>query len=329
MTKPLPFRSGEPLKSSIATYRPEFSGAFFAPRYWLTWLLIGLMRVAAALPLAVAHLPGAALGMLFYLLNAKRRRIARINVDLCFPELAPGQRARLVRDHYLASGKSIINLAVYWWSSERRLQRLTTVTGFEHFAEQIRQGRKVIVLTGHFVGVDLAGIFLSRYHPMIAMMKATRNPVLNWYLWKGRTRFGGVMTLREQGLRPIVRGLKERRFTYYIPDEDFGNAQSVFAPFMGVPTSTLTTLGRLARATDAVVIPAFSRTLPRGRGFEVIVQPPLKNFPGGDPVQDARQMNQALEEGVRMMPEQYMWTLKWFKTRPAGEPSPYKQNRPS
>jgi KDO2-lipid IV(A) lauroyltransferase/lauroyl-KDO2-lipid IV(A) myristoyltransferase len=34
-------------------------------------------------------------------------------------------------------------------------------------------------------------------------------------------------------------------------------------------------------------------------------------------------MNQVIEEGLRPMPEQYLWTFKLFKTRPGQAPSPY------
>ena len=34
-------------------------------------------------------------------------------------------------------------------------------------------------------------------------------------------------------------------------------------------------------------------------------------------------MNAFIEERVREMPEQYLWTHRRFKTRPAGEPGYY------
>jgi KDO2-lipid IV(A) lauroyltransferase len=115
-------------------------------------------------------------------------------------------------------------------------------------------------------------------------------------------------------------------FTYYVPDEDFGAKQSVFVPFFGVPTATLPVLGRLAETTDALVVPCFTRTLPGGRGYEVTLAEPLADFPTGDATEDARRMNQALEAGVKAMPEQYMWTFKWFRTRPDNGPSPYDES---
>jgi KDO2-lipid IV(A) lauroyltransferase len=49
----------------------------------------------------------------------------------------------------------------------------------------------------------------------------------------------------------------------------------------------------------------------------------MEDFPTGDAVEDARRMNEAVEALVRFAPENYMWTLKRFRTRPPGEPKVY------
>jgi len=306
-------------------YQPSFEASFLLPRYWGTWILLGLMGLGALLPLRASHALGGVLGRLLWLTNAKRLGIARINIDLCFPDLSEQQREELLRKHYRASGEAVLDLGFIWWAPERRLKKHIRVTGLDDFLSLFAQGKRVIVLTGNFLNADLGGIYVSRFHPGIVMMKEIKNELFNWFVYRGRNRFLGKTTLRRQGLRPLIRAIREQRFCYYVPDEDFGADQSVFVPFMGVQTATLTALGGLARIANAVVVPCFARTLPHGQGFEVVLQEPLKEFPTGDEVTDARRMNDALEKGVRMMPEQYMWTFKWFKTQPENAPSPYNK----
>ncbi|GBE45328.1 lipid A biosynthesis lauroyl acyltransferase [bacterium BMS3Bbin11] len=108
-----------------------------------------------------------------------------------------------------------------------------------------------------------------------------------------------------------------------MPDEDFGSPASVFAPFFGVQSWTVTSLSALARLGNAVVMPVFMNSLPGGKGYELYFGQILENFPSGDDLVDATNMNQALEAGIRRMPEMYSWTFKLFKTRPAGEEAPY------
>lgn len=304
-----------------AHYRPKLGRRSFAPVWWTSWLLIGLLRLSAFLPLRVSRVIGAMLGLLMYVLNAKRRRIARVNLELCFPEKTERARARLLRRHFVVKGQSYVDLGFLTWASERRILRKAHIRGLEHYRDL--RGRSIILLAPHCVGMNFGGSMVSRERVTFSMIKLQRNPVVNWLLNRGRMRFGSFLFSRTQGLRPIIRGLKQELAFYYLPDEDFGQRQSVFVPFFGVPTATLATLGRLAHLTNALVVPCFTRLLPGGRGYEVILKPPLKNFPSGDRTRDAARMNEVIEAGLRSMPEQYLWTFKLFKTRPHGAPSPY------
>ncbi|TAM46467.1 MAG: lipid A biosynthesis acyltransferase [Gammaproteobacteria bacterium] len=309
--------------SGTAFYRLKLGRNTFAPRWWPSWLLLLFLRLSALLPLRASRLLGATLGLLIYALNAKRRHIARVNLKLCFPDKSDAERADLLRRHFMVKGQSYLDTGFLAWASLRRIRRATHIRGLEHLRAARQRGRNVILLAPHFLGMNFAASVLAREHAEFSMMKLQRNAVVNWLLNKGRMRFGLKLLARTQGLRPVVRTLKEGLAFYYLPDEDFGPRHSVFAPFFGVPTATLTTLGRLAELTDAAVIPCFVRLLPRGRGYEIMLKPPLANYPRGDKQDDAACMNRALEDGIRTHPEQYMWTFKLFKTRPHGAPAPY------
>jgi KDO2-lipid IV(A) lauroyltransferase len=111
---------------------------------------------------------------------------------------------------------------------------------------------------------------------------------------------------------------------YYLPDQDPGSGDKVFAPFFGVQTAVTPGLSRLARLSNAVVIPCLSRILPGGKGYEVRFLPAFNDFPTDDPVKDAAYLNRMIEEQVRKMPAQYFWVHRRFKSRPDGEPSLYE-----
>ena len=293
------------------------------PRYWPSFLLLGLFRLLAFLPLPVLRTLGAGLGALMRLSNAKRRRIVEVNLGLCFPDQSPQRRQWLLRRHFRCLGQSFVDLAFLAWAGRRRVMRHTRIHGLRHFRDNLARGRRIILLAPHCVGMNYGGSVLSQEHPIFSMAKAQKDPVLNWILERARTRFGGAPFLRDKGLRPVIKGIQAGTPFYYLPDEDFGPRGAVFAPFFGVPRATLTMTARLAALTDAAVIPCFTRLLPRGRGYEIRLAPPLAHYPTGDENEDARRVNAAIEQGLEDMPEQYMWTLRIFRTRPPGEPPVY------
>ncbi len=320
MSKLQPGRDSRMRDHYLPTHLPRSA---LAPRYLGSWLLVLVLAIVGQLPLLLTRPVGALLGLLMMAANRKRREVVRINLELCFPNWSSRERARLARRHFIAAGQATLDLGLLVFGPRWRVRRALRIVGLEHLQEAHARGGRTIVLVPHMVGINFAGALFALHHPGVTMVKVQRNVVVDWILNRGRSRFGGKLISREQGLRPIIRHLRHGEAFHYSPDEDFGPKGSVFAPLFGVPRASLDTLGRLAGIANAVVLPCFVRVLPWGRGYEATFGAPLRDFPSGDAVADATTMNRALEAGIASMPEQYMWTLKIFRTRPDDSPSPY------
>jgi len=150
-----------------------------------------------------------------------------------------------------------------------------------------------------------------------------KSQVLTEAMTRGRSRLGGAkMLLRNDGLRPALRLIRQGVPFYFLPDMDLGPRDALFVPFFGVPAATVPSLARLAELTGAVVVPVVTRMTPRG--YVAQIHPAWTNFPGDDPLAATRRMNTFIEQCVLQMPEQYLWSHKRFKTRPAGQADPYR-----
>ncbi|MGE0079869.1 MAG: lipid A biosynthesis acyltransferase [Thiohalomonadaceae bacterium] len=302
-------------------YPGPFSWRFLHPRYLGAWLAVGALRLIALLPGRWRLALASRLGDLAYERNAKRRTIVEINLAMCFPEKSAQERAELARGFFRQFMQTQLDYGLLWWGSGRAIDARITVEGEEHLRPHVEAGRPVILLTGHHVAVDFAGIAINRRYKATSMFKRLRDPVLDWFVARGRTRQGGLMFERNDNMRPLVRLIRNGYLFYYMPDEDLGPEKSVFAPFFGVPAATLTALGKLTRLCGAVVVPfmAYHRD---GR-YVARLFPALENYPTGDDVTDATAMNRALEDMIRLDPTQYVWSLRLFQTRPDGLPDPY------
>ncbi len=295
---------------------------FLHPRYWFHWSFLVILRALSYLPLPVLWLLGGAIGELGYHFQVSARRVALKNMALCFPNLDIRTRRRLVKRHFRASGQVLFGLAIAWWGRENRLRRLVRFRDRRYFDDTLNAGKNVILLAPHFLCLEIGGLRLSQERHVVSMYKAPKSRFVENMLHH-RIRYGATLIERSSALKSLIRLIRHGTPFYYLPDQDPGRSETVFAPFFGVPAATVTALGRIARLTGAVVIPCFTRQLPCGRGYEIMFYPPLRNFPSGDAVEDARRMNAEIEKGVAEMPEQYMWTYKRFKTRPNNAPSPY------
>ena len=288
----------------------------------MTRLALVLMWLLHLLPLSWLSPLGIVFGRLLFALAGERRRIAITNLRLCFPDMSEAERIALARRHFEAFGRSFLERGILWWASPDRLRKLVRLEGLEHFTALA--GRPVILLVPHFIGLDMGGTRIMLEFDIVSIYANQKNLLFNAALLKGRSRFGGSILLsRQEGTRKAIKAMRAGKPFYYLPDMDYGERDTIFVPFFGVPAATITGLSRLARISGAAVLPVITRMLPGGSGYVVEIGAPWQNFPGPSIEADTRRMNAFIESEIRHMPEQYLWLHKRFKTRPPGEKSPY------
>ena len=286
-----------------------------------SWLAVALLWALHWLPTPALAALGRSLGRLLYRFG--RGRVTDVNLAQCFPGMPEPERKALALRHFEALGRNALELGVLWFGSDERLARLVRLVGAGNLEGW--RDKPVIVFAPHFVGVDICGVRIARELGRTASIYSRqKNPGLDRFLMRGRMRANSPLMLpRQDGMRPIVKALREGRALYFLPDMDFGARDAIFTPFFGVPAATVTALPRLAQLGRATVLPVVARQTPEG--YEVRIYPAWTDYPTGDLEADVRRMNAFIEERVREAPEQYFWAHKRFKTRPPGEPSLYRR----
>ena len=286
-----------------------------------TQLGVFVLWLVHFLPMKWIGALGGALGSILYRFG--RGRVTRINLALCFPQMSERERHAIGLRHFKMLGRNALELSIMVWGTDEQLLRLIRVEGMEHL--KAAAGRPIIALAPHFIGLNMGGIRVAYEYPGTASIYSRqKNPAVDRVFLKARTRFGAPhLVSRQEGLRSVIRVIRSGKPFYFLPDMDFGRRDAIFVPFFGVRTATITTLPRLAKLADAVVIPVVTRQV--GDGYVVRFYPEWKDYPTGDLEADVRRMNAFIEERVREMPEQYFWAHKRFKTRPEGESSPYRR----
>ncbi|HQD16062.1 MAG TPA: lysophospholipid acyltransferase family protein [Ottowia sp.] len=279
------------------------------------------MRALARLPLPWLRALGGVLGRLLFVLARRRRHIALVNLRLAFPEWSEAERIAVARRSFIAFAQSFIDRAWVWHAPDAVVRQRIRLTGAVH---ELRRPEAAVLFAPHFYGMDAGGAAIMQQ--AVARGGSIYSPqsgaATDAWVRAGRERFGDVVLInRRDGVKPVIKSLREGRYLYLLPDMDLGPEESLFVPFFGVPAATVPSLPRLARLGRARVVPTVTRMTPQG--YEVQVQPAWTDYPSEDVAADTALMNRRLEDWIRAMPEQYYWVHKRFKTRPAGEPSVY------
>lgn len=289
---------------------------FRGPRYWPTWVLLGVMRISAGLPVRWQLRVGSAIGWLLRMLSRREVRIARRNLEICFPELTAAEREDLLRRHFRSVGLQVVEMGVGWFAPIEALHRRVEIEGLEHLTAALDAGHGALLLTAHFTPIEIGVCVLEDFPGKVSSLyRPQRNAMMDALILRGRSRFSRSQIPRDN-VRQLIRLLKANEAVLYMPDQTYLGNQSAMIPFFGEPAVTNIATSKIARISGAPVLPYFFRRNPDERTYTVTIGAPLENFPSDDPIADTKRIVALLEERIRETPEQYLWVYKKFKRRP-------------
>ena len=294
---------------------PPLPRALLAPRHWPAWALLGFLVLMARLPWALQRAIGRPLGAMLKPLLPDRRKAARRNLELAFPDMPAEARDALLDDSFRDLGIGLFEFARAWWGSITPMRRTVQIEGLEHLQRLQAEGRGVLMVSGHFMTLEMCGRLLCDHVPLAGMYRRYRNPVMEWAVLRGRLRYANGM-FGNDDIRGAIRHLKRGGMLWYAPDQDMRGKDTVFAPFFGIPASTITATHQLARISGCAVVPFFHRR--EGDRYVLRIAPPLEPFPTDDATADSACVNEAIEAMVREAPSQYLWIHRRFKRQPDG-----------
>ncbi|UJF17999.1 lauroyl-Kdo(2)-lipid IV(A) myristoyltransferase [Vibrio sp. SS-MA-C1-2] len=306
-------------------YHPRFSWHYLRIKYWGTWLGILVIMVLSLLPFKARLSLSRWLAKRLMKFKKGVARKIRINLLLCFPEKSHQQREEIVFETLVTAGFFLMSFPLLTVKSKEWLAKNTDIHGIEHVKSLREQNKSVILLVPHTWAIDIPAVLLaSKGLPVSAMAKKQKNELVDWMMHKQRVQYGGRVYERSGGVKPFIKSIRDGYLGYYLPDEDLGAEHSVFVDFFATTKATMSGLGRISKVSRAEIVPLFAKIDPYTGRFAMDFYPALP-FPTDSEEQDARMMNETIEKYIGEQPEQYMWILKFLKTRPNNGKTPYNK----
>ncbi len=285
------------------------------------FLALSLLRLFAFLPYTITVHVGYGLGWLAAHIPNERAKVVKTNLRLCFPGLSQDQIDALALEHWKLFGRSVIERSRIWLGSADQILSFVKLNS----AVPLGDLKPRILVNPHFVGLEggfmaLSALGMKNDWPRGAgLYQKMKNPFFNQKMVEWRDRFGAKSIERQSRLRDLIRETRNGNFVVIAPDIDLGPRDSVFVPFFDIPTSTVTSVSRLARLSGAEVCLMTTTLNADRKGYTCNISAPLPNFPTDDVQADTARLNQYIEDLVRERPAEYYWVHKRFKHRPPGE----------
>lgn len=299
----------------------------------------GLVLVVPPLLFVFQHLPPAWTQALFQglaplaLLSRKARARALQNLQTAL-SVSEGEAERLLTASLVRLGTQL-SLVLHAQPTQDWLEHNIRLEGLEHLLTPLRQGRSVLLLTGHvgdweLFGARLGLALLSEGFSLQVVYRALRQPRLNALLTQARNRLH--IGLLERGRDARFPALRERlragggqgpEVVAMLVDHDT-RAPGMMVPFFGRPAHTVSGPALLALQTGVPVVTGFCLRDADGRSRVTLDPFPLSPFPVSDvepPDLEAQvrqfllALNARIEGAIRRDPTGWTWMhARWKST---------------
>jgi KDO2-lipid IV(A) lauroyltransferase len=257
------------------------------------------------------------------LVNARRRKIAAINIDLCFPQLEAAARKELLAKTLVSNTTGVLETLRGWFATRNQLAGLARIDGIEHLHAALAEGRGVVVVGAHYDGIELAmrHVADASGQPMPILVRRHNDACIEAAVASARGTYAGA-TYDKKDIAGFTAAVRAGQGVFYVPDQNAAR-RTVFVPFLGVQAATLGAIGGVLQRAGGRVLLMWARRDAEGRQH-IDLQPAWPGWPGADDTDTAARYMAWVGERLQAVPEQYLWVHRRFKTRPPGEPPVYR-----
>lgn len=284
-------------------------------------IVVGSLRLFARLPFGLAQRVGAAVGWLMWKLPNRSREVVRINLGHCFPELSASEKEKLAGETLVNIGRSFAESACAWmWSPQKTVALIKEVEGEHLLDEALAEGKGVVGITSHLGNWEVLNHWYCLKCSPIIFYRPPKQKAVDALLQKQRTQLGNkVAASTREGIISVMREVRRGGAVGIPADPEPAVKSGRFVPFLGVQALTSKFVPGLLRGGAANGIFLHCIRLPDNSGFKVIVERAPEALYSDDEQTAVAALSSTIASYVQRWPSQYMWSMKRFKKRPAGE----------
>jgi lauroyl/myristoyl acyltransferase len=273
-------------------------------------VIITIWKGICLLPAAWQKIFGQVLGNLLLVIASKRKRIALVNIQKCFPLLAFQEQNKLLHQNFKFLGASIFQTGSAWFWSDVKIQKHVEyeIRGLELLNNTKEQSGN-LVLFKHSQHLELDARLLGLNAEIYGVGRSHNSPIMNKLQTQGRLS-SIQATADKNNPRKFLAWLKKGKNVLYAMDQDYGWENSVELSFFKTPTATITTARKIIDITQCNLLFVNSYFVEE----KLVLELESINYDDLDSVELAQKINDLMEQKITLHPEEYLWSHRRFKS---------------
>jgi KDO2-lipid IV(A) lauroyltransferase len=250
------------------------------------------------------------------------RRTAEINLSFAFPDRDAQWRARTIDGIFASIGRLLVAFARFPQIDKQNVSEWIRYEGFEHYLEAKARGNGVLFATAHLGNWELSAYAHALLtEPMNVVVRPLDNPLIDNLVETRRALSGNILLSKRDFARSLLHALRANQPVGVLVDQNSAPENATFLPFFNQLACTNLSFARIAARSGAAVIPGFALWNEAESRYILRFYPVVEMT--GEPVEDTRRIQTAVEAAIREYPDQWLWIHRRWKTRPPGESSLY------
>lgn len=280
-----------------------------------------LLNILSRLPLRFTARAGEVIGGIIYLIDWRHRAIAIKNLRLTIGKGKDICQARMIVKRSLENlGRSAGEFISIRRYTKENIKEFVAIEGWENFQDAYREGRGVILLTGHFGNWELLAVVSSLLgYPINVVARQLDSRLLDKKINEMREMAGNRVIYKKNALSLSLRLLEKGETVGFLLDQNSSKREGVFVDFLGREACTNRGVALIALKSRAPVIPAFIiRDGPLHH--RIIIEKRVEAIRSGDISEDivknTGRFTKVIESYIMRYPDHWLWVHDRWKTRP-------------
>lgn len=290
------------------------------------------IRLLEGIPLGARAMIFEALMRCLWAIDARHRRVARLNLRIAFPEMGDREASRIIRACYVRMGTSAAEFVELPRIDRGYIDRHVRIEGLEHLrATEREKGLGPLILTGHFGNWELSShVFGIVIAPMAFIVRPLKNRHLDRIITERRECVGNRAITKYDSAKEVMRAVRRNMAVGILIDQNVDTHKGVLVDLFTEKAYTTDGIARLALALRTNIHSGFLFRDPERKFHHVLrFGPPVPMDPHAPREEEVlrltRRCNAELEQAIRRDPAQWFWLHRRWKTRPPGEPKLYEE----
>jgi len=273
-------------------------------------VIITIWKGICLLPAAWQKIFGQVLGSLLLIIASKRKRIAQVNIQACFPLLASEEQNKLLDQNFKFLGASIFQTGSAWFWSDVKIQKHVEyeIKGLELLNNTEEQSGN-LVLFKHSQHLELDARLLALNAEIFGVGRSHNSPIMNKLQTQGRLS-SIQATADKNNPRKFLSWLKKGKNVLYAIDQDYGWENSIEISFFKTPAATITTTRKIIDITQCNLLFVNSYFAEE----KLVLELESINHDDLDSMELAQKINDLMEQKITLHPEEYLWSHRRFKS---------------